>query len=753
MPPFFVLQQSSSAPSIGASDVEAPSHSGAPAQPRKPGKAPPPAARTSSPPGCARVNSEPARPAQSDEVHLRVRDFLSPTEWPVAIAMDIGILSGRFGTHASKHAVAGIDHVIERRIDNLLDFFGDRFIRIFKRDPWQPEFITRGISDAWESTWPEVREYLRTSTYESYAFGNKKQRKQLLQAESWPPPPPFWPSPIRWARAKMLYAVMPADISMWGLLRQPSFYPFFILLLPFGRISTVTWLVLLAAIDRDDEYQLVNYILLYRSSVFVTIGVYGSIIGFARLFMCVARDAVDCENVAPGVSDYGAITSVTTLLRFSFGWIAFFLHVRLRLRKEEEREAKGLGPFPQPRRGREVHHPVSKVEMWTAYGAMYGLASGYVTSACLMAMMISFDHFGLPHPIPEFSDRNWTWLDALYSMVVISTFFELSFAQFGCAFAFLSELRRRRKLPKQPPPARSYRRKFLGFLPLACSEVEPPGIVSDFDRELWRAFRSADVDSSNTVTAQELAAVLASQAAIWERTPEEMEAFFKQADVDKSGALDWEEFKRLGRKVKELALHQRRHTYILAKLMIWEALSTSTFVLVMIVFAYMCIGPREFYDVAPDFPRYVILVMTSGMLQWKIRLAMYFLISFAVLLSFWPFALFKMPVFGPALIRVRPTAYDMAGNTRRLLTSIQRQQRWEAMLKQSQAAHKHKNAQGSKPSAKQTPSELHAAATKRPAARKSHVFSAFLPKFDVANRPSPLLLVYNASKAKSVSLF
>eukprot|EP00965_Chrysotila_dentata_P212552 6187109-Pleurochrysis_carterae.AAC.1 len=114
MPPFFVLQQSSSAPSIGASDVEAPSHSGAPAQPRKPGKAPPPAARTSSPPGCARVNSEPARPAQSDEVHLRVRDFLSPTEWPVAIAMDIGILSGRFGTHASKHAVAGIDHVIER---------------------------------------------------------------------------------------------------------------------------------------------------------------------------------------------------------------------------------------------------------------------------------------------------------------------------------------------------------------------------------------------------------------------------------------------------------------------------------------------------------------------------------------------------------------------------------------------------------------------------------------------------------------
>ena len=71
----------------------------------------------------------------------------------------------------------------------------------------------------------------------------------------------------------MLYAIDPADMSIWATLRCPQMLSIYLLLLfPYYGVSLWMMLLLLVCIDWRCDYQLINYIVLIRALSFITVG-------------------------------------------------------------------------------------------------------------------------------------------------------------------------------------------------------------------------------------------------------------------------------------------------------------------------------------------------------------------------------------------------------------------------------------------------------------------------------------------------
>lgn len=62
-------------------------------------------------------------------------------------------------------------------------------------------------------------------------------------------------------------------------------------------------------------------------------------------------------------------------------------------------------------------------------------------------------------------------------------------------------------------------------------------------KNLWKAFSVFDTDGSNTISAKELATVMRSLGQ--DPTPTELRDLIKEVDVDRSGSIDFDEFKAL----------------------------------------------------------------------------------------------------------------------------------------------------------------------------------------------------------------
>jgi hypothetical protein len=71
----------------------------------------------------------------------------------------------------------------------------------------------------------------------------------------------------------VLYAIDPADMSIWATLRCPQMLSIYLLLLfPYYGVSLWMMLLLLVCIDWRCDYQLINYIVLIRALSFITVG-------------------------------------------------------------------------------------------------------------------------------------------------------------------------------------------------------------------------------------------------------------------------------------------------------------------------------------------------------------------------------------------------------------------------------------------------------------------------------------------------
>ena len=106
-----------------------------------------------------------------------------------------------------------------------------------------------------------------------------------------------------WMRAKILYALMPADGNMWTTLRDPlSVFINLLLFIPYTMVPMFLFTFVL--IQKTDEYQLVSFILKFKRFQFVSMGVLMSQYMLSMWWMCLLHEQMDegnaCLDSAPG---------------------------------------------------------------------------------------------------------------------------------------------------------------------------------------------------------------------------------------------------------------------------------------------------------------------------------------------------------------------------------------------------------------------------------------------------------------------
>lgn len=92
---------------------------------------------------------------------------------------------------------------------------------------------------------------------------------------------------LRRCRATVLHTMWPHNRSLWANLHSPPWWGLQVLgVLPY--VGPWWWLLLASAVDKQDEYQLCQFIVALRCSHFVTLGVGGALFGCVQAHRCAA---------------------------------------------------------------------------------------------------------------------------------------------------------------------------------------------------------------------------------------------------------------------------------------------------------------------------------------------------------------------------------------------------------------------------------------------------------------------------------
>ena len=248
--------------------------------------------------------------------------------------------------------------VIESRVDSLVN---GAIKRAAKSDPWMPPEVSNALLSSWAVVWNETVDAMRDEYIAKHSGdGYREAKRALMDLSAWPRPPPMFAedealldececgscgavhascargAPERFLdalRARYLYALLPADKSIWWQVRRPLPVALLVsLVAPFG-ISTAAWFVFFLAIDRTDEYQLINWAILFKSVSFIKWGLLPLLTNYFLLYACASVGR--CDDPSFGLA-WGALDRLNTfsMSLFCFSWImswtAFFLYKRAR---------------------------------------------------------------------------------------------------------------------------------------------------------------------------------------------------------------------------------------------------------------------------------------------------------------------------------------------------------------------------------------------------------------------------------------
>ena len=99
--------------------------------------------------------------------------------------------------------------------------------------------------------------------------------------------PPWLLQLLRRGRAAILHTLWPHDRSLWQCARTPTWWALQLLgVMPF--VGTWWWLLLAFAVDKEDEFQLCQFIVALRCTHFVTLGLGAALHGCIQAYRCAA---------------------------------------------------------------------------------------------------------------------------------------------------------------------------------------------------------------------------------------------------------------------------------------------------------------------------------------------------------------------------------------------------------------------------------------------------------------------------------
>ena len=248
------------------------------------------------------------------------------------------------GLHHSKPDPASmgpwnrVQHFVsERRFDafesNINGMVGTVIKDAVDLDPWMPKAVQAGVEKSWEVLWEEIVDAMRDDWMKNNAGDDHSaQHQALFDLSTWPPAPSFCPNVLRTLRARVLYALFPADKSIWYIVQQPlAIFLMLLLVAPFG-ISTVMWMLLLLLIEKG-EYQLVNWVLLFKSTNFLKFGLLPLFKNYFELYFRVT--AGNCHVPDP-LDTTANVANALFIGSWALGWLAFGLYKHRRAQRAAE---------------------------------------------------------------------------------------------------------------------------------------------------------------------------------------------------------------------------------------------------------------------------------------------------------------------------------------------------------------------------------------------------------------------------------
>ena len=240
-------------------------------------------------------------------------------------------IGGKDGEPKSYMPGAVVDRELTALVDSALANVGVYVFNAIK-DPAMPRWMLGAIDRAHDEVWDDIETELRDIVLSSFDFGDKEAKLfKEMRLKHWSQQHPwFWPpgrccpNPYNALRARVLWAILPADATTWMKLRSP--FTVFMMLLsatPTLAINVWVFVFLFGMIDRRDEFQLVNFILKFKGFQFAS-GVFSSVQAALKLYQCVDHVGL-CETAAPGQGAGFPFEIACEPLRLVVVWAAFAL--------------------------------------------------------------------------------------------------------------------------------------------------------------------------------------------------------------------------------------------------------------------------------------------------------------------------------------------------------------------------------------------------------------------------------------------
>uniref|UniRef100_A0A7S2LJR3 Uncharacterized protein n=1 Tax=Zooxanthella nutricula TaxID=1333877 RepID=A0A7S2LJR3_9DINO len=184
-------------------------------------------------------------------------------------------------------------------------------------------WVRQCVDDLWQDVEREIETVIEDARHGVVTGSKAWKDVETLRSMGEPPPAPS----LSWLRAKVLYIILPFDKSIFGTLRDPWYWPIFLISMwPDARCVYYALLILLISVPGPpDEFQLVQFILNLKATQFLGSGIVLAFMGGMQYYMCVEEGMHTCDTSGPGSYTSPALTVFDCVGSALLIWVSFLL--------------------------------------------------------------------------------------------------------------------------------------------------------------------------------------------------------------------------------------------------------------------------------------------------------------------------------------------------------------------------------------------------------------------------------------------
>jgi len=353
---------------------------------------------------------------------------------------------------------------VKQKLYGKLELLVDKLPPLAKdmlEDPEMPRCVSRGKDRVVDAVWPDIRSEIMWEIailIDGRAQDSEEQDKR----------------PGRCCLlAFVRYHLLPYDKTIWGKLKDPWWVIMsLITLVPVLGVSPICFFILFFIIDKGDEFQLVQFILQFKGTQFLSVGLIRMVMGYVFYIACVTAPADPrdhrCQDEGPGSSGSIILTSIGMLFQLVLTWVAFVL-----LRFSESKGRSELrGVLGQDEKGRHLHRKGGYIKWFLFYDLFVFIV---ITGILVYVLTTVSDPFDWPVKHTVFA------LQILYGLLAFPFFwFTLPGLQLVLTHAVPTAYDRKGRCRKPiSPPAREKTKKEMEEA--QNDQQKRPALVTDVD--------------------------------------------------------------------------------------------------------------------------------------------------------------------------------------------------------------------------------------------------------------------------------